>query len=97
MSRAGIEAKLRDLTAELARAKAELAVLDEQVLHFREAADDVRLQAIVDDTRASAAEHREAERHAEAHRRTREKVAASIAELQAARDDLLDRLVLESR
>ena len=40
---------------------------------------------------------RDADRHAEVHVRSRDRVAARIVELEQARDDLLDRLVLESR
>jgi hypothetical protein len=97
MARAAIEAKLREVTARLQRTREELAVLDEQLLHFREAADEARLQALVDDSRLSAADHREAEKHVDAHARSRAQLAATITELQRARDDLLDRLVLESR
>ena len=97
MSRAAIEAKLRDVTERLKLARAELAVLDEQLLHFRESADEARLQALVDDTKQSAADAHEAQRHVEAHGRSRDRMAGTIVELERTRDDLLDRLVLESR
>ena len=96
MSRAAIEGKLREVTARIQRARAELAVLDEQLVLFREAADETRLQALVDESPLSRSEHGEAQRHADAHGRSREKVAATLAELERSRDDLLDRLVLES-
>ena len=96
MSRAAIEAKLRELTARIRSAREELAVLDEQLVVFREAADETRLQALVDESPLSRSEHGEARRHAEAHQRTREKLAATLLELERSRDDLLDRLVLES-
>ena len=97
MSRAAIEAKLRELTTRIRRVRDELAVLDEQLVVFREAADETRLQAIVDESPLSRSEHGEAQRHAEAHGRQRAKLAATLAELERSRDDLLDRLVLESR
>lgn len=97
MSRAAIEGKLRDVTERIKRAREELAVLDEQLLAFRETADEARLQALVDDSRLSAAEHREAQRHTDANERTRNRLAETLAELERSRDDLLDRLVLESR
>ena len=43
------------------------------------------------------AEDRDDERHADAHRRSRDHLAARVQELERSRDDLLDRLVLESR
>ena len=97
MSRAGIEAKLRDVTERLKTARAELAVIEEQLLHFRESADEARVQALVDDTKQSAADAGEAQRHVEAHGRSRDRLAGTILELERTRDDLLDRLVLENR
>lgn len=97
VSRASIEGKLRDVGDRLRRAREELAVLDEQLLAFRETADEARLQALVDDSRISASDHRDAQRHVEAHERSRGRLAETIAELERSRDDLLDRLVLESR
>jgi hypothetical protein len=97
MSRAAIEAKLREVTDRIRRAREELAVLDEQLVVFRETADETRLQSIVDESPMSRSEHGEAQRHADAHQRSRQRVADTLAELERSRDDLLDRLVLESR
>lgn len=97
MSRSAIEGKLREVTERMQRARGELAVLDEQLLVFRETADETRLQALVDDSKLSAQDHTDAQRHADANERSRDHLAAEIAELQRTRDDLLDRLVLESR
>ncbi len=97
MSRATIERKLKEVTERLRRAREELAVMDEQLLLFREAADETRLQALVDESPLSISEHSEAQRHADANSRSRDRMAATIAELERSRDDLLDQLVLESR
>ena len=96
MSRAAIEGKLRELTGRIQRTRQELAVLDEQLVVFREAAEETRLQALVDESPLSRSEHGEAQRHADAHARTRAKLAETLAELERSRDDLLDRLVPES-
>jgi hypothetical protein len=82
MSRAAVERKLRAVNDDLRRARDELAVLDEQAAHFLLEADPA---------------DRDAPRHAEAHVRSRDRAAARVQELEQARDDLLDRLVLESR
>jgi len=97
MSRTAIEGKLREVTDRLRRAREELAVLDEQLLVFRETADETRLQALVDESPLSASDHTDAQRHADANERSRNYLATSILELERSRDDLLDRLVLESR
>jgi hypothetical protein len=96
MSRAAIEGKLREVTDRIRRAREELSVIDEQLVVFRETADEARLQAIVDESPLSRSEHGDAQRHAEAHERSRRRLAEDLAELERSRDDLLDRLVLES-
>ncbi len=97
MSRAAIEGKLRDVTDRIRKVREELAVAEEQLLAFRETADEARLQALVDESGLSAADSRDASRHAEAHTKSRDGLVRSLTELEQARDDLLDRLVLESR
>jgi hypothetical protein len=82
MSRAAVERKLREVNVELRLAREELAVLNEQAAHFVLEADPA---------------DRDAERHAEVHVRSRDRLAARVQELEQSRDDLLDRLVLESR
>lgn len=93
MSRTTIEEKLNHVGVRLRHARAELAVLDEQLVVFRDTADETRLQALVDESPLSASEHRDAQRHADAMTRTREKLATTISALERSRDDLLDRLV----
>lgn len=96
MSRAAIEGKLSEVTERIRRARAELAVLDEQLVVFRDTADETRLQAMVDESPLSRSEHGEAQRHADAHTKSRTRVVTTLRELERSRDDLLDRLVLES-
>ncbi len=95
MSRGALEGKLRQLGDRLRRAREELAVLDEQLVVFRDTAEETRLQALVDGSPLSGRDHREAQRHAEAMGRSRQRLVETVAELERARDDLLDRLVLE--
>ena len=93
MSRARIERRLDDVCARLKRARAELAVVDEQLAVLADHADDAALRALVSETPLAEREHREARRHADALARSRGAVLASIAELERAQDDLLGRLV----
>jgi hypothetical protein len=97
MSRSLIERRLTDVTARLKRARSELVVLDEQLAALAEAADEARVRALVSETPLADKEHHEAQRHADAMARSRAAVAASIAELERAQDELLDRLVPETR
>jgi hypothetical protein len=52
---------------------------------------------LVSETPVSDRDHRDAERHAEAMRRHQDSVRAEIVRLEAEQDELLDRLLAESR
>jgi hypothetical protein len=92
-----LEHKLVDVNKRLQRAREELAVLDEQLVMFADTADETRIRALVSESPVDNQDHREAARHANAMRRSRAALAASIAELEKSQDDLLDRLVTKSR
>jgi len=97
MSRSAIERRLRDVHDRLKRAREELVVLDEQMAALVDDADDARVRALVDESPLSKQQHREAQRHADAMTRSRTALLASIADLERTQDELLDRLVVESR
>src|SRR4051794_4219910 len=97
MSRSAIERRLKDVHERLTRARNELGVLNEQLAALSEDADDTHVRAVVDDSPMSKRENREAQRHVDAMTRSRGKVLASIAELERSQDELLDRLVVESK
>ena len=71
----------------------DLVVANEQLDHLAEDADEARLRALVSETPLAEQEHREAQRHADAMRRHRDSLAAEVEQLEAAQNDLLDRLV----
>lgn len=96
MRRSMLERSLSDVHARLVKARAELAVLDEQLIVLDEAADDTRIRSLVSETPMATHEHTDAKRHADAARRARDAVAASIADLERRQDELLDRLVVET-
>src|SRR5438874_3451355 len=95
MSRWLVEKRLSQSAERLKQLRAELKVVDEQLLFFAEAADETRLRALVSETPLADKEHREAQKHAEAMNRRRAEIVTSISELQRAQDELLDRLVEE--
>jgi len=97
MSRALIERRLKEVHERVRRARQELAVIEEQLAVLTDTAEDARLRALVSETPLANREHHEAQRHADAMARSRAAVQASIAELERAQDDLLDRLVVDSR
>lgn len=93
MSRFLIERRLRDNSARLKRAREELAILDEQLAVFAEAADDARIRALVSETPLAEREYDEAQKHADAMAKSRSALQSTIDDLQRAQDELLDRLV----
>lgn len=97
MSRSLIERRLTEVNKRLRRAREELSVIEEQLSALADHADDARLRALVSETPLAESEHHEAQKHADAMARSRAAVLASITELERAQDELLDRLVTESR
>ena len=93
MSRVLTERKLFDVAQRLKRAREELAVIEEQLTAMCEAADDARIRSLLSETPLAHREYTEAQRHADAMERTYRAVAEDVAELQAAQDDLLDKLI----
>jgi hypothetical protein len=96
MSRRLVEKRLSQSAERLKHLRAELGVVEEQLLFLSEAADEARLRALVSETPLADREHREAQRHAEAMNRRRADILASIQELERTQNQLLDRLVDEA-
>jgi len=92
MSRTLIERRLTEVHRRLRRAREELAVMDEQLAALADAADEARIRSLVSETPLAAAEHRDAQRHADAMARVRSDTARSIVELERAQDELLEKL-----
>ena len=92
MSRASIERKLTAVSDELRILRGELTVLDEQLQHFVDEADDARLRSLVSETPLAAGEHREAAKAVAGIRRDREARMKKLAKLETKQDDLLDEL-----
>jgi uncharacterized coiled-coil DUF342 family protein len=97
MSRSLIERRLSETSERLKQLRGELSVVDEQLAHLAEEADEARLRSLVSETPLSDREHKEAQKHADAMARHRAEVQATIEKLERRQDELLDRLVAESR
>ncbi len=69
-------------------------MIDEQLIHLIEDAEDKSLRALVADNPAAAVEQREAAGHSEAMADHRRHVVAEIDTLEARQDELLDELRL---
>jgi hypothetical protein len=97
MSRWLLERRLSEISERLKRLRGELAVVDEQLAFFADAADEARLRALVAETPLADRENHEAQKHADAMARERASIVASIQELERSQDELLDRLVADPR
>lgn len=97
MSKSLVERRLSQVAGRLRQLREELAVSTEQLAHLADAADDARLRSLVSETPVADDDRRQAERHAEAMRRHQAKVEDEIARLERHQDELLDRLLAESR
>jgi len=95
MSKWLVERKLSEAGDRLRQLRTDLSVVDEQLAHFADAADDARLRAMVSETPMADREHRDAQKHADAMSRHRAELIAQITELQRAQDELLERLFAE--
>jgi hypothetical protein len=93
MSRVLIERRLFDVAQRLRRAREELALIDEQLEVMVDAAEDARMRALMSETPLAQREFAEAQRHADAMRRSQRTVKAEVSELEQSQDELLDRLM----
>lgn len=87
-----IERRLRSVGRRLERARDDLAVAEEQLLHFVEDSDDATIRSLVSDDPTASIDSTSAQRHADAMHRHRDDLRASIVRLEASQDELLDRL-----
>ncbi len=94
MRKRSVERKLRGTTTRMRTLHDELSVIDEQLAHLVDDAEDKGLRALVAESPAANVEHREAAEHSEAMADHRRHVVTEIAELEARQDQLLDELRL---
>ena len=87
-----IERRLRETSVRLRRLREELSVVDEQLGHLEDEAGDKALRSLVSETSGAGVEYREAQLHADAMRKHRQRVKNTILELEAKQDELLDKM-----
>jgi len=92
MSKRSITRKLTKVSSRLTALRDELGVIDEQIRHLGDDAEDMTTRAVIAENTAASREAREAREHVDAHRRHREQVAREIEELARRQDSLLDEL-----
>jgi hypothetical protein len=87
-----VERRLSQVGSRLKSLRAELAVIDEQLTHLGDDADEQAIRALVSETAGSSFEARDAKRHVDAMVKHRQHVVAEIAALERKQDELLDRM-----
>ncbi len=97
MSKSVLERKLSEVSGRLRALRDELRIAEEQLAALAETADDARIRALVSETPLAEHEHAEAQKHADAMARHRAAVLNELDDLERAQDDLLDRLIAQSR
>jgi chromosome segregation ATPase len=88
-----VRERLVHVQERLRRTRASLRVLEEQVDHLSDVADDAETRKIVAQTPLADREWREAETDRARHARLRDEAREQLEELQRERDQLLDRLL----
>ena len=84
------ERRLTKVGSRLKSLRAELAVIDEQLLYLGDDADDQAIRALVAETAGSSFDARAAKGNFDNMSRHRIRVLEEIAELEARQDELLD-------
>lgn len=92
MFQSSIERRLRNVSQQIVDLRNELCVIDEQLLHFADEADDARLRAMVSETPLAGREHRDASRTVTALQRDRSVKQDRLTNLETKQDELLDEL-----
>jgi hypothetical protein len=86
------ERRLSQVASRLRTLRDELAMVDEQLVQFRDDAEELSLRALMSETPQASHESNEARKHVDAMRRHREHVVAEIVSLEQRQDALLDQL-----
>ena len=87
-----VERRLSQVAVRLKSLRSELSVIDEQLIHLGDDAEDQAIRALVSETAGASYDARDARRHGDALAQHRAKVVEEIAALEVRQDELLDRM-----
>ncbi len=90
MTTDAIKRRLAALSADLQATRSEIAMLDEQIAHFSDAAEDARLRAMVSETPLADRDYREASKTVNNLTRDRRQWADRLTAMETKQDRLLD-------
>ena len=83
---------LKQYSGRLSRLKEELAVLDEQMQHFQDIAEEARVKALVAETPMAVTEHTEAAAHLKTAESARQAVLQEMTSLENSINHILDQV-----
>lgn len=84
--------RLAQASSRLSELRTELLVVEDQMSHVVDDADDKAMRALVSETPAADFEYRDVKRHADAMLRAHQRIVNEIADLERKINDLLDRM-----
>ena len=87
-----VERRLTQVSVRIKSLRAELLVIDEQLGHLGDDADDQEIRALVSETAGASFEARDARRHVDVMAKHRAHVVDEIASLESRQDELLDQM-----
>ena len=87
-----VERRLTQVGTRLKSLRTELGIIDEQLSHLGDDADDQAIRALMSETPGASFEARDAQRHVDAMIKHRTHVQNEIAALERKQDELLDRM-----
>jgi len=84
--------RLAQVSARIRELRAELLVVEDQLSHVTDDANDKSLRALVAETPSAQFEYREAQKHADVMKRHRDQIIVELSGLDKKMNDLLDRM-----
>ncbi|MEI6198770.1 MAG: hypothetical protein WCP83_02390 [Actinomycetota bacterium] len=87
-----VQRRLSQVSARIRELTEELRVVEDQMSHIVEDADEKSLRALVSETPSAAFEYREAKKHADVIQRHFREIHAELADLERRMNSLLDRM-----
>jgi chromosome segregation ATPase len=88
-----IERRLFDINDRLQKLRAEVGVIEEQLVELADQAEEAKVRAVVAETAFADHQWDEARRHAEQFARARDNLREEIAKLERTQDELIGKLV----
>lgn len=92
-----VERRLATLSTRVREITEELRVVEDQLSHMVDEADDLGVRALVSETPAAEFDYREARRHADAMTRHRDALRAELAATEGRINELLDKMKESAR